>query len=471
MTKIRHLVLFVLIAFLPGCEWPWSSGSSATEPLIEAFRKNEALENQVFGNLVFTYSHTFNKSVTQKFVVTDQLGRNWLFKIGRNAADGAIAQYRMMKLAGIDTPEIHRVTLNINGTPTVGTLQRFIKNLGDLERVEYSNLDQPLINMMMKNNIMSWMTGGHHVHFKQFLLASSDGTAPDRLYRIDNTIEWFLVGHDRLAYDYTTPILWHMGGLGYTTFWRRYFQKRLTPNLQLGLDWARLLSKLPDQFYKEFYHEGLQNDLAFFPNTLYDLPAREKDPQAIPIGVRTYPDIYHPDDGSKFLERIVERKNNLGQDIEKYFLELAKIRGQKVQFKDTDYNAVAKGLIEKLETNDARLREILAEIQSKPRVQQAVIEAPVSVAGYRVALNLYSAAIFDPVKLKNEDNWTKAISQLTELRDSAKYDSEKKAIIALLTQVNEDHEAFRNDRSSWKAIYGRVFRLQGDTQRDMENPL
>lgn len=468
--NIRFWYLISPFAFVcAGCDWPWSSKKpAALTSVIQAFQDSEKIENEVFSKLVFTYEKVFNKSATQKFLVKDQLGRKWLFKVGKGASDGSTTMYRLFRFLGLETPEIHKVTFNVNGTETFGTLQRFVKNLGDLEKVEYSSLPKNVIDDLVKNNIMSWLTASHHVHFKQFLLASSTGEEkPDKIYRIDNTIEWFLMGYDQLAYNYTTPVLWHMGGLGYTTFWRRYFQKKLDPDLQKILDWARFISAVPDDFYADFFKDGFQNDLAYFPNTVYEPPDKDKLRRGPPYGQRIYPDIYHPEDRPQFRGRLLERKKNLGRDVEAYFHELAKFRKAKLNFSPrTDFDAVAKSLIQHLKARDEELKADLAQISALPPGRQQVLEPPLSIDGYRIAMALYSNAIFKPGQLKTDKPWDKALDSLEDKRDKTASAVEKKALTVLIERVKRDRENFRRQKSSWKTLYNEVFQLQEHVQKD-----
>ena len=67
--------------------------NSIYEKLIQKFDENRSLEDRAFDQLVFTPSETkANHSLNFKFVVKDQLEREWLFKAGPAASVDAITR-------------------------------------------------------------------------------------------------------------------------------------------------------------------------------------------------------------------------------------------------------------------------------------------------------------------------------------------------------------------------------------------
>src|SRR5438105_874953 len=97
--------------------------NSIYEKLIQKFDENRSLEDRAFDQLVFTPSETkANHSLNFKFVVKDQLEREWLFKAGPAASvDGAVAVYNVYRMFGLETPEIHYKTFRINGHEVRGS--------------------------------------------------------------------------------------------------------------------------------------------------------------------------------------------------------------------------------------------------------------------------------------------------------------------------------------------------------------
>ena len=433
--------------------------------LVQAFQENEKLENEVFAKLVFTYKKTFNESASQKFIVEDQLGREWMFKVGDKARDGAVAIYRIFKLFDIPTPEIHYLNLDINGESVDGSLQRFVKNFGTLNKFEISALPQSIIDQMVKNNIVSWLTGNHHVHVRQFLISGS-GDKPDQLDRIDNTIEWFLVGRDRLEYDYETPILWERGARGYTKFWRRYFQGRINPDMNEALDFGRFVAELPDDFYVDFYARGVKNGLIYFPNVMYERPPNARTWRDFSNGTVSIPELYHPEEKATFIRRILARKNSLGNDIEVYLRGLAKKRKEDVQFTSkTDTDAYARKLTAKLKERDTHMNEIASRLEAIGPRTQATIIAPMSVRGYHAAIAFYAHIVYEPSLMSYAPAWEEFRSHIQGLVKEAKYETERKALAQIINRIDLDKDRFVNGASMIKS-YGKIFRLQQDTQHD-----
>ena len=102
------------------------------------------------------------------------------------------------------------------------------------------------------------------------------------IQRIDNAIEWFLMGHDRLDKDYVSPMLIDTSFPGYSSFWNNFILSRIfdrspekipnEPGLQayrfhMGLDlnriyrWARFIAGYPEDEYRHFFDLGLANGL------------------------------------------------------------------------------------------------------------------------------------------------------------------------------------------------------------------
>ena len=123
--QAKWFKLFQMRASLFSLMWlnllfPPSELSAAEKSPMEALRKanaeTEKLRDEVFNKLVFRLVESNPlKSKNFKLLVKDQLGRDWIFKAGESAAeDGAVAVYRLFRLFGLETPEIHYKAFKIN---------------------------------------------------------------------------------------------------------------------------------------------------------------------------------------------------------------------------------------------------------------------------------------------------------------------------------------------------------------------
>ena len=68
---------------------------------------------------------------------------------------------------------------------------------------------------MAKNHLMSWLLANHQVHGSQFIALGKDLQHLENVMRIDNEIEWPLMGYDRLDISYRSPFLWDVRNGGY----------------------------------------------------------------------------------------------------------------------------------------------------------------------------------------------------------------------------------------------------------------
>ena len=113
---------------LPAC-----GGGYDHAPLIALWRRRHALEKPRLKGLRFTLSpNQISSGKMLKVVLRDQLGGDWLFKMGDQAIDGAEAVYRLGCLLDWETPEPQRAELPVNDSRVTGSVQRFVPNAGVL---------------------------------------------------------------------------------------------------------------------------------------------------------------------------------------------------------------------------------------------------------------------------------------------------------------------------------------------------
>jgi len=351
--------------------------------LIRLWRRRLALEGQLFERLRFTLSPTqLRCGMTLKLVLRDRFGDDWLFKMGDAAIDGAEAVYRIGCLFGWETPELHRATLSINGLMVSGTAQPLIADSQDLAvhvfgpNADLRRLTDPVLEYLLTAQLLGWITANHHVHARQFV-AAGKGDSIDRVHRIDNTVEWYLVGHDALAADYVTPLLARkmpLSKLGYSWLWRSFRHSVIDLPLARAHALARFIADFPDEVFVESFLPGIENGFRCFPN-IDEMLLSQLSSSFLPEGNKR-----------RFLESLVIRKRRLLKDTEALFDEQLAQRGAEREYRDgPSPRAICEQLCARLET---RIEEIERRAAELPRdtSPQKPIHAITSYAAYSVLM-------------------------------------------------------------------------------------
>ncbi|MAE71045.1 MAG: hypothetical protein CME06_11335 [Gemmatimonadetes bacterium] len=351
------------------------------ERLIRLWRRRLELEKELFRRLRFTLSPTQMRcGMTLKLVLRDQLGDDWLFKMGDTAVDGAEAIYRIGCLFGWETPELHRATLPINGPLIFGSAQRLIPESTELAihifgpNAEPARLTDEVLEYLLTAQLLGWITANHHVHSRQFV-TTRVGDSIDRIYRIDNTVEWFLVGHDELSAKYCTPLLSRklpVSKLGYGWMWGGFRASKLDLPLARAHALARFIAGFPDEVFAESFLSGIENRFRYFPNV---------DQMTLSLVSSTF---LAEGNEELFLQTLLARKRRLAADIEVLFDEQLSLRGVEREYRNgPSPRVIGRQLSERLEIRITELEERAKELP--PRVSpQEPIRAITSFAAYSV---------------------------------------------------------------------------------------
>ena len=379
---MRFCVLAICCALLLSCQkkpTPYSR-------LIEKFREAESAENAAFSQLAFRpVSKSFPPSITYKVTLEDQLGRLWLFKAGSSTAmDGAVIVYRVSNLFGYDTPEIHYKKLTLNGEEVEGTIQRVIPNIGPLESFPLTALPSPAKDYLARSHVISYLLANHHVHAEQFLVLSQDGKTPSNLLRIDNSVDWFLLGRDRFDLDFHTPMI-SREQMGYGTFWRQYILKGI-----LGKEWSKEFSAYADpvQFF-DLDLPAVHRWVAFiagFPDTEYlDFFSRglaqgmdHLSAYSVAKSRLLVPELTDDPSPATFRIKILDRKHELPNELKKMYEKMAAFRGEKLTLTGGNSDLIADALIARLQAAIDAHRAVPI-----PSATQEALTVPISFSAYQ----------------------------------------------------------------------------------------
>ncbi len=382
----------------------WASSQELVDKNIETYKKLEALQNEEFQKLVFQISpKQINSSRAFKFVIRDQLGRDWLFKSGAaSSGDGALAVFRISQMLGIASPEVHHKILTVNGVSIVGAVQRVMENVEGFSG-DWGALNDGGRDYVVKNHLLSWLVANHHIHHDQFLI-SKDKASKNPLTKIDNSINWALLGNDSLDIQYRSPMLNHSPFAGYYEFWKEYlysgkrFKKLMDENkfafgnindfdlnLQDNLNLAKYVSQIPNKYYSSFFEQSIKNGLLYAGNN-----------EAISVAWLT-PAQFIESDKTSFLSKILARKNGFYRDFEKFYMHLQSLRGDQglKTTNEKDLKKTAENLRIYYESLIETHQNNLKAIEKVGSLEQKNIENFSSIGMYRIATRLGEALRFN----------------------------------------------------------------------------
>ena len=440
-SKMSMLIFIIKIFFFSFLTIPSFNGNAEILPefknMINSHQKYENIEEEVFKKLVFKLSsfqlEDNNYANTLRLILEDQLNRRWLFKFGRNASDGAIAIYRIFSLFGLDTPEIHYKELNINGEILPGTIQRFIPNLGTLAKflkedknltlnratannphanwptadIDFKIFPSHALDYLVKMHIMSWLTTCHHIHPSQFLVIG-ENKKPEKIMKIDNAIEWFLLGQDELSETYQTPLL--HAEIGYVKLWSPFKRKKI--NLQLAENYlfVNFISQFPDEYFLKFFQEGIKNEFKYFSNLSLDLSTVFSRGALVKA------------DKNNFIINLQKRKKNAPDDFMKFYSKLCKARNENCIFNSKkDYKQIFEEIISfhnnKIELHQKELEQLKVSSQ-----EQQKIDAQISNKGFNLLAETFR------------------YMQVNFLRMNMKLKADMHAYDELINQCTNEHE-------------------------------
>ena len=386
--------------------------------LIQTYEECMQLESSVFQRLTFTLSDfQLKKGTRLKLILDDQLGRKWLYKMVRKGIlkpgdpefwSRSIAIYHLFTLFGLDTPQIHPITLNINGEETAGSIQKFISNKGTLDGIKPSELALDALTYLLKTHVIAWLTADHDANTANFLIISSGNNKIDEIVRVDNDQAFWFLGQDELRWDYAYSKF-------YTQLWKFYMSKDISLDLETNYEFIEFVTHLPDEFFKKLV-----------------LPVSKFD-------------------GKKIVDLIIDRKHNLPFDFKQFYSDLANERKETLMLSmgidPKRMGEISNKICRKLENKIVELKKIEVQLQQKLS-KQSEIKMIVSINGFRVLQKVYK---YYRYKLRRSEKlkyvWPdaenkslvevcdEALQQLTDLKSSIPSKYEKIAIECYMEEI------------------------------------
>lgn len=429
------------MAMLVACASPRSEApvaptlSTSLAEIEELWGRSLVLEKEQQRHLRFTLSpQQVPTGLTLKVVLRDQLGRDWLFKVGQEAADGAPAIAELARLVGVETPLAVRRTLNLNGTTQQGVIQPFVPNLGgfgnaaNVYKFPPENLTDQAWTDLVRNHGLAWLGLNHHTHPDQFLLLG-EPTRVERVIRIDNAVAWHLMGQDSFTVDFICPDLAQKmpaKGLGYAWLWRRLLRGDLNLDLLDAATWAIWVSELPSSLIKGIYQRGVENDFERF----YNVSSQEISaivPEHFELGSK-----------EDFLNRLAARQASFGETAIPFYENMAR-KVDRPFSSPTPEQVVrsAQRHVAYLEALVADLSETQAQLSQQPPPQASDgVDAVLSVDAHWILRGILSG-IHEQTPEEQTAALIKAHGDLGLLHAETDHPLERQAISAALALVGE----------------------------------
>lgn len=390
--KLKNFIFIFLISIFASESVAALDKRNGVSKLIETFQEYERIRQQEFEAIEFDDVNykILDKSMTLKIILTDQLGKHWLFKDHRN--HGAITVARLSYLMGQDMPDVLPFRLKIMDTVIEGSVQPFIENVVDFNG-SFADLSDRSIEYLLYMHYLSYITLNYHVHNHQFI------TKEDKIFRIDNSINYSLINDETMRMEYVTPLLNHDANSGYVSFWKYiilmnplYNNKVLAArkiksfkprelNFAQVIASARLIKQLPDDFFIKQFRECIQDDFRSCSNNFDYSDARLN-----PIGNLFF-------DPKKFSRLMLERKNSGDQKLFKMyngmFTELKDYEKAKA-LKNVNVEGEAKRIISFLNEKIESSKKNLVLLKEKKKLSSVAV------------LNLKPNFNYELFKLANE---------------------------------------------------------------------
>ncbi len=262
---------------------------SVIKKIVKLERENQKLNEEIIDRSRFElYKNKTLGGETCKWLLKNKESNDlWLFKIYKSSmpVNSAIVTYRLAQLLGLDMPEITKIILPINGRMQYGSIQKMIPNVISINEIPFNLLSVKQIESIMKNQVLDWIVFNSDVDKNEFLVEKETG----KIIVIDKD-ETFYESESFFLKD-------NQGGDSYYyEFWKAYSESKININSVSIKKFFELIDYF--QAIDNCYVVSIINDL--LKNTI---DSAELD---------------------SIIEKVISRKNNLRQDFENFYKDLAK---------------------------------------------------------------------------------------------------------------------------------------------------
>lgn len=429
---IKKLSLPVFILFFLLCttkeiiSYDIKNNKTAYVKLIRSYTEWLEVEGRVFSKLSFQLSSSqpIKKGYSAKLILEDNLGRKWIFKPAYPAEHfsslkkikGPIIVYRLYKLFGLPTPQIHYVTLDINDKKIPGNIQEFIANKGSLSGVYLSKIAASGLDYLLKTHVIDWMVSNYDAGVDNFLVLSLNAQGqPEKIMRIDNTSDITLFNKDMLKYDWRLPGQKKPYTKYYNDFWKNYALKKIQLDITGNYLFIKFISEFPDDFVEKI--------IIFSPEYgLKQAPLNES------IQIKA--------DRKYLLQLIASKKHTLLNDFKEFYSNLAQERNEPLSLnEDSNIKRTIDAVTIKIGNDIKKLKKEERKI-IESSANPSKIDAVFSLEGFIYLEEVYRA-YWQNKKANLGVICESALKKLACLKTSTKNQNEIKAIEIYSREINK----------------------------------
>ncbi len=432
--KLHFLMAVAVVGVLVGCVDAVHASVEDERKLWseirEAWSDLDANRQAVAASVRFTVSEKqLKRSSRFKFLLQDQLKKTWLFKTELTQVSGSVAIDNVATLVGIPSVPYFKHEIEMNDRTLIGSVQLFIENKGDFAKIAPQDISSAGMLDVAEHHALGWLMMNHHVHAGQFLVAddgSGGASYSGPVYRIDNSVEWYLMGQDRLTIDYSSPVLWHAGGVGYLDIFRHYIRKSVAIDLPALFATIEILRTMPDDLFLSFFAALKNEGFANFSGITHSLYSKRVLEHIAPISVET------------FEAHLLRRKRDLRSDFVKFYRDLSKLRGEKWVEPKVDIKAVLAKRRDELRAESRKWRQMVVDLESKkPKSSPKSLHMIASEAAHR-AVRLSLTEMYNLPKAERVKRLHASLERLNELEKMEKEPNE----LAGIRDMRKTFESF-----------------------------
>ena len=226
---------------------------SMMKEIICLYKKIKVLNFQIMDRLNFRLieNQPYLKGEVEKYLLRDNLGGVWLFETypsyALNVAEIQESVYHLALICGIDLPEVHTVSLPINGKLVFGSIQRFLSNVTSFCDVPTEQLSSHHIDYIQKHHIFDWFILNHDSTKDNFLATKKGkviGIDKDSAFNVLNVPSLDI----RLS-NQNDPVNFGY----YLYFWEAYVYKEIEVDFKKSLELIDYIKDIDDSLIKEMF--------------------------------------------------------------------------------------------------------------------------------------------------------------------------------------------------------------------------
>ena len=325
IKKIQLLIEFILIIiFLNNFGY---ATNTTVNKIISLIKENRILDKELIRLTRFELSDQVEN--ISKIILKDDYNHLWLFKVYKSSVpvNNSIAAYQIACLCGVQTPDVYKAILPINGKMVYGSIQRFINNACTISDVDPWILSKDQLKVLQRHQVLDYFICNPDVGGDNFLLKSG-------------TKEIFSIDNDECFYEILDSLqdVWNNNPY-YRLLWSAYVEKKIDVDFSTSFQLIDYIQKIDAKKI-----ECLLNPFFYGRET--------------------------------FLKKIVSRKDELRLIFEKFYQELANKRGEYFQSQviienEEEYTRI---VLKKIEKIVLKKKKWLRSLQSKPPKKQKNID-------------------------------------------------------------------------------------------------